>query len=607
MKTALLGSSRIFFPTLAILIFFLIPASGSAGIISGTIMADDGNSTPLAGVCMRAYDSQCDDTDVGSAVSAEDGSYAITIADGVGTAYLEVNPACADLSYASEWFDSNGGTSDCSQAVGVAEGATNVDFALVPTVSISGIVTDDSQPANPLANVLVGAYSDICHNGYVSEGVTDATGNYTIAGIPQNTMVYVWADSSTAASNYTRAWYDGNGGDPECGIAQPVNAGFNDVNFVLQAAGSISGSISDAGDEPIAGMHVFATLYDPVHCNGRWLASADTDASGFYQIDHIPPGDVVIRTCAECSGLNHVNEYFDDTLDCTQAQPITVVSGSTATGHNFKLDTGGSVSGHVSDSVTGLPISNLHVYAQSETCNGLWLGGGDTDETGFYRITSLPPGPVFLRTEAQGSGLNYVDESWDNAPDCDNATEIVVVAGSEIIDRDFLLDPGGIISGHVYQAGTSTPIAGVYVEIYSDSCHNGHMYGVQTDDNGYFEFTGLPNGGQFVLRADPGNGQNYISQWYDNIGDTDDCNLATFVTVGGERRILPFIWWRGPVYQAWWPMRRVRPSRTCTFMRPMQTLEIGLGREIPMPAEHFIWLDYRRSTAGLTFVHLAMV
>lgn len=91
----------------------------------------------------------------------------------------------------------------------------------------------------------------------------------------------------------------------------------------------------------------------------------------------------------------------------------------------------------------------------------------------------------------------------------------------------------GTISGTVVEDQGGAPIPYANVNIYTDRCHNGHLFGTQTDASGYFEFTGLSENQQFILMADVyGAGPYYISQWYDDLSDYADCNQATFVSVG---------------------------------------------------------------------------
>ena len=89
------------------------------------------------------------------------------------------------------------------------------------------------------------------------------------------------------------------------------------------------------------------------------------------------------------------------------------------------------------------------------------------------------------------------------------------------------------ISGHVYQEDGTTPISGVSIDIYTERCHNGHLYGVQTDASGFFEFTGLADEGQFILRADASSsGQSYVTEWYNDVSESDGCENADFVSSG---------------------------------------------------------------------------
>ena len=511
--------------------------------------------------------------------------------------------------------------------------------------SISGTVTDDSQSPNPLVGVVVQAYSEICHNEFINEAVTDVDGNYTITDIPEGTQVYVWADSSPVGLYYTREWYDYGSGTADCGVAQAIDAGSTGINFVLEAAGSVTGTITDADDQPIANMHVNALAYDPENCNGRWLEGADTNAQGVYRIDHIPAGDIVVNTCSECTSLNYVNEFFDDTRDCSNASPISVTAGATVGDYDFQLEPGGTLTGTILDTaenpVTGVSLQVvvyggdpcgeiIHItdaWSDSEngsfTINGIpegtyylraWAGdthyigewwansgstvdcqgaetfsidSGDTlpgytfqleeggiltgsvkdsstgsaitgvsvqidviagspcgentsinsvwtdPSNGTFTISEIPAGDYYLRTSPGES--NYISEWWigsTSSQDCEAATTVTVTAGNTIDEFEFQLEEGGQITGYVYQGETtSTGIAGAYVYLYTDLCHNGFQYGVQTDGNGYFEFQGLPANGSYVLRAQD-DGQNYVSQWYDNVTDIDDCNTATFVNVG---------------------------------------------------------------------------
>ena len=60
------------------------------------------------------------------------------------------------------------------------------------------------------------------------------------------------------------------------------------------------------------------------------------------------------------------------------------------------------------------PISNVLVEAWSSPCQGDWLGSNYTNENGEYAVCGLPEGDVYVKACATCSGLNYIDEWYDN-------------------------------------------------------------------------------------------------------------------------------------------------------------------------------------------------
>lgn len=69
----------------------------------------------------------------------------------------------------------------------------------------------------------------------------------------------------------------------------------------------------------------------------------------------------------------------------------------------------GSISGTVTDEVTGLPILGAHVMAMGDTCHGGGgCGGAMTDSNGFYMIQHLRPGPYLVIASAQGIRMRSI-------------------------------------------------------------------------------------------------------------------------------------------------------------------------------------------------------
>jgi protocatechuate 3,4-dioxygenase beta subunit len=141
----------------------------------------------------------------------------------------------------------------------------------------------------------------------------------------------------------------------------------------------------------------------------------------------------------------------------------------------------GSISGRVTDEVTGLPIIGAHVRAMGDTCPGGGCGGAMTDSSGFYMIPHLHPGAYLVSASAYG----YEDEVYPDS--------VIVVAGQNTPNIDFALTPvsggTGSISGRVTDEATGLPIIGEEIRL-SGMCHNVWY----TDTSGLYTCDNVPPG-----------------------------------------------------------------------------------------------------------------
>src|SRR6185436_14138883 len=121
---------------------------------------------------------------------------------------------------------------------------------------------------------------------------------------------------------------------------------------------------------------------------------------------------------------------------------------------------------------TGTPIAGASVSIQTST--GTFLTNGTTDALGNYvSRAGLPAGSYFARTDnTQG----FVNQRYNgvacNGTFCPNGgTAIVASLGSTTSGIDFVLSPGGRVSGTLTDAGTSQPLVNVSVTV-SDAAGN---------------------------------------------------------------------------------------------------------------------------------------
>ncbi|NUQ03940.1 MAG: carboxypeptidase regulatory-like domain-containing protein [Anaerolineae bacterium] len=287
-------------------------------------------------------------------------------------------------------------------------------------------------------------------------------------------------------------------------------------------SGTISGTVTDQ------------TTGDPLENIGvdveQGGMGACTDAAGNYTLT--VPLDTAYKITAGgsnfCAGgpQIYVREWWQEAATTDAATPILVDSTtSPVTGRNFTLEVGGSLSGTVVDSVTGDPIPSMVVNLDG----GSFFTEVCTNSTGHYEFTGLPFN-VTLTVSAGGSGnwcssASYLREYWFEEEN-QNAADPIVLAPPvpPPTNINFTLDPGGTITGHVYESDGVTPIT-TSVWISAEPISGGDWVGAGSNPDGSFTMIGITPG-TYRVRAE---GAGYALEFYDEAGF--DGSLATPVIV----------------------------------------------------------------------------
>jgi len=230
--------------------------------------------------------------------------------------------------------------------------------------------------------------------------------------------------------------------------------------LALAQSGSISGIVTDeVTGFPISSAHVWA--YDS-SAHGGGEAWADTD--GYYLIHNLVAGQYIVGV--------HKDGYEDEIY----TELVTVEEGQNTPDIDFALTPVGgefgSVSGRVTDEVTGYPIEEAAITLSGIYC--VWY----TDSTGNYMCENIPPGAYEVNAYATG----YYQETYPDS--------VTVVGGQNTPNIDFALTSigeYGSISGQVIDEQTGLPIIMArliaigldnwcYGEAWSDT---GGWYGIQ--------------------------------------------------------------------------------------------------------------------------------
>jgi large repetitive protein len=472
---------KLFLILLSLTFLLVIPGLALAqyGSISGTV-TDAQTGLPIMGAHVMARGDTCHGGGCGGDMTDSAGFYMIqNLRHG---AYLVIASANG---YVEEVYPD-------SVIVVAGQNTPNIDFALTPsggggTGSISGRVTDEVT-GNPIVMAEI-RLSGMCYNVWY----TDSAGFYMTDTVP----VGVYIVTANAMGYYSETYPD----------SVVVIDGQNtpNINFALipmggGGTGSISGTVTDGETGlPISMAHVVAYGDSGHHCGGY---AAWTDSAGYYTIQNVAAGQYYVGA--------HKCGYQD------QVYPgmVTVVAGQNTPNIDFALTPmgeTGSISGTVTDQVTGEPIRCAHVSAYGQFGHGQ----AHTDSLGHYTIPGLYPGAYFVTAWA----MHYNPQDY---PDT-----VMVLEGQNTPNIDFVLVPyggpgTGVISGTVVSDTVSEPDVIPFAIVFAISM-DGHWGFDITDSTGVYEIHELPTDNYYVYAHACG----YIGEFYDNVYTWEEATLVT--------------------------------------------------------------------------------
>ena len=403
----------------------------------------------------------------------------------------------------------DGGDYDGDGKPDIDEWHISVDFNIIVTEmgSVSGTVTEEGT-GEPIEGMVV----DVCDydagwDGPCFSAWTEADGSYFISDVPVGTyrVFSGWDDSNWVVEYYNEQ----NNWDFADPVEIEANIDLYEIDFTLEMGGSISGHVSDANGD-VAGVHVDVCAWDDSFCMGN-----ETDENGDYIVYGLPEGNYRVSIWG---GYGYwVDQFYDHVRGWDEATPVTVVAGFDTGDINFDLESGGRVSGHVSDANGDVAGVHVDVCAWDDS----FCMGNETDENGDYIVYGLPEGDY--RVSIWGGYGYWVDQFYDHVRGWDEATPVTVVAGFDTGEINFDLEAGGRVSGHVSDANGD--VVGVHVDVcaWDDS----FCMGNETDENGDYIVYGLPEGD---YRVSIWGGYGYwVDQFYDHVRGWDEATPVTVV------------------------------------------------------------------------------
>ncbi|MDH7516222.1 MAG: carboxypeptidase regulatory-like domain-containing protein [Bacteroidota bacterium] len=442
--------------------------------------------------------------------SAQNGTYRLVVPAG------KYKVQASAVGYLTEFYQEKPDAASADEVTVPATGGdvSGIDFTLGTGGSISGTVlraADNTPIENATVRILTSSRSDPTNSGSIfGAAVTDRQGNYLITGLPTGDYV-VFAEKAGFETQY----YDGTD-DPAKASKVHVESDrtTTGINFALLDLPAVSGTVRDAATNlPIARAEIYFE-----NSPGTKRFTTTTDANGSYMV-HLPRGIYIARASAP----QYAAQWYNGKTKADQADPITVTSG-TVPNIDFALTPwGGAISGIVVDAANA-PIEGALVKAWSPstvnnpTSRVTYYGTTKTAADGSYRVAGLPAGEYYVSVQAAG----YLREFYDNAPNLQSASRVVVTDNATTAGIDFVLEKGGSITGLVTDAVTNAPIANALVALRVNAGVN--EQGIRTNAQGVYSIDGLASGEYIVFATAP----NYLTEYYD---DVNDPALATKVRV----------------------------------------------------------------------------
>ncbi len=452
--------------------------------------------------------------------------------------------------------------------LGANQDFVDYDFCEIEPSSIGGMVFIDSdedcvyEPTlgeSPLLGVEIRLHDET--GNIIATTTTDASGRYHFANLAPGTYrisevqpIGFFQGGQVVGSGGGVVLADDLIGEIELGPGQDLV----DYDFCEVEPSSLAGSVfvdsdGDCFYEPHLGERPLENVV--VHLQdeqGTILETTRTDAQGRYEFSGLRPGRYRVAEVqpvgffqgGQVVGSGGGSVLADDLIGAIEIGP-----GQQLTGYDFCEVVGGSLSGRVwVDQDTDGEFDNSeqpleNVVIDLLDVNGAVVASTTTDVNGNYQFVNLPPGiysvrqyqPLGLFHGGQHAGSHGGDDSL-----ADIISAIAVPGGGDLIHYDFPEVPPASISGFVFQDGRDLELreapapeelrryqdgvltsddqrlAGVTLELRNllgdaidganaiPGTYTDGPIRVVTDENGFYEFTGLrPRATYHVYQVQP--------------------------------------------------------------------------------------------------------
>jgi len=228
--------------------------------------------------------------------------------------------------------------------------------------------------------------------------------------------------------------------------------------------------------------------------------SAWTGEDGSYASGELEPGNYYVKAVS-IYPQPWISQYWFQTGDKNTALPIQISDDEPIIGIDFSMEQGGYILGTIKDE-SNHPLVDLDVDLYTSDWKYSKIYTDRTDGNGQYILGPLPPEHWFVRADPDLIH-GVCQEFWPDAWYRDQAQFLVVESGGEIPGVDFILSPGGTISGQVIEQRNQEVKSGYEMIVYSPEGIEQPVHHIKTDDLGHYSVFGLPDGGYKIKANAP--------------------------------------------------------------------------------------------------------
>jgi uncharacterized repeat protein (TIGR01451 family) len=477
-----------------------VKLSLAVGGISGTVTSA-ATGAPLAGIGVSVYDAATGGFIQGFTTNNV-GRYDTGQALAPGQYKVTANVGGSEtIAYSNRFSVATG------DPVTVASGTTStgIDIALPLLGGITGHVRNSSNA--PIQNAIIDV-RDYASNTFLTSTTTAPDGSYTISNLNPLQAYQVRA----RMANFGLVFFNNK---PSAGTADVVTvpAGGNaTLDFVLGAAGGITGTVTDAGTgQPIQGVtiDVLDGASTNLSINNFVDFAVTTAANGTFNTGRVlPPGAYKLRARKVNSG--YIQTFYHTVpngFDLSTAATLPVIAGADTPNANIAMALGGTITGTIRDRASNQPLSGATVRIRRVASSGFF---GDfattTDANGNYTLTGIHTGEWLLTAEATGHMFGWYSGDPNNlATDFASSLPIQITGTSTVPNVNLNLPLGGgeirgrvtrTDSGQAVPPGTVVSIRGPWPRSSAVSPSN-----VLTNEQGDFSISGVPPG-RYLIEAD---------------------------------------------------------------------------------------------------------